>query len=117
MGKVEVQRRADGVIEASLAGHIAAVDVVELHRGVEAELARGPARFVVIDTSGLENFSPDVRTPGVPFLQFMKASGVERVVAIATSSMVRMMASAIALAAGARIRFVADRAAADAALL
>jgi hypothetical protein len=115
MGEATARRRSREVIDGSLSGHVEAIDVERLHLAVKALLDDGGAVVVVIDTSGISDFSPQVRVPGVPFLKALREAGVARLVAIAPSPMVRMMGSALALAAGLRIVFVEDKKAAEAA--
>lgn len=101
------------MLEGTLSGHVTAVDVEQLHAGLKALLDKGGADYVIIDTSGILDFSPQVRVPGVPFLADLKSAGVKVLVAVAPNPMVRMMGSAIGLAASMRMSFVKDLAEAE----
>lgn len=116
MGEVTTRRRDAQILEGTFSGHVAAVDVEQMHRGLQALLDDGGAAFLVIDTVGVTDFSPQVRVPGVPFLSAMRTGGIQVLVAIAPNPMVRMMGSAIGLAASMRMVFVKDSADAEAAL-
>jgi hypothetical protein len=115
MGTWTVERRADALF-VGFTGVGDAVDIAAVHAEV-ARLQNPPARFLVADTTRTTDFDLNVRPPSVAFLDEMKQrEWFELVVVIAPSSIVRMMASALGIAAGVRLRCVADRAAAEALL-
>ncbi len=103
-----LRRNAD-VIETALHGVVDVNDVEEMH-GVLLDLLRttGPARACIIDVSEISRFTPQVRVPGVPFLLMLRDHDIHLVVAKGAGALVRMTASAIALAASLPIKFVAD---------
>ena len=104
----KTRRRTNDVIEAVLQGHVDFEDITAMHAEVLAMLATGGARAVTIDVSTMKRFSPRVRDPGVAFLTMLRDHDVHLVVVRGASALVRMTASAIALAAGLPFRFVAD---------
>ncbi len=112
MGEHMARRRDARVIEGSLSGNITAVDVELLHRAIEPLLVGG-VEYIVIDTTGISDFSPQVRVPGVAFLAALKTARVKALVAVAPNPMVRMMGSALGLAASMRMVFVKDLEEAD----
>lgn len=115
MGTSTVERRADTIFIA-FSGAGSGSDIAAVHAEV-VRLQEPPARFLVADTTHTTDFDLNVRPPSVAFLDEMKRrSWFELVVVIAPSSVVRMMASALGIAAGVRMRCVADLAAAEALL-
>jgi hypothetical protein len=65
-----------------------------------------PARVCIVDTTGITNFTPKVREPGVPFLHGLRDGGVTLVLATSASGLVRMTGMAISLAARLPLQFV-----------
>lgn len=108
MGTVTAQLRNASTIEATLSGPISEIDIVSLRRQMVALLDEAPVRWVVIDTARMTTFSPKVRVPAVPFLEEIKRRGVQLVVVITPSALVRMVGATIALAAGLPHKFIAD---------
>jgi hypothetical protein len=116
VGTWTVERAADAVCVA-FTGVGEGADIAAVHAEVAAQQQRQPARFLLADTTHTTDFDLNVRAPSVAFLDEMKRrEWFELVIVIAPSSIVRMMASALGIAAGVRLRCVADRAAAEALL-
>lgn len=111
-GRIEVSWRGDDVLAVALIGHQSAVTITRMRDELNTELGRRAAKFVFFDASRIEGFSPDVRGPGVEALRRILASGAAAV-AVVTHSPVRMMAMAIAFAAGLRLEMFATRAEAE----
>ena len=94
-----------------LFGDVVVEDITAMHQQVLAHLAaEGDVRYLAVDVTRLTNFSPNVRHPGVPFLTDIRERGVTLMSAVGASGLVRMMAAAIALAAGLPIKFTASHA-------
>lgn len=112
MGTWTVERRDDAIF-VGFTGVGVGADIAAVHAQV-ARLQSPPARFLVADTTNTSDFDLNVRPPSVAFLDEMKQrEWFELVVVIAPSSIVRMMASALGMAAGVRLRCVPDLAAAE----
>ena len=115
MGTWTVERRADAIF-VGFTGVGDGADIAAVHAEV-TRLQEPPARFLVADTTHTADFDLNVRPPSVAFLDEMKRrEWFELVIVIAPSSIVRMMASALGMAAGVRMRCVADVGAAEALL-
>ena len=106
------RRRNADVVETELVDDVTVIDVEAMHAAVAALLTT-PARACVIDVSNMTRFTPQVRIPGVPFLVMLRENNVDLVVVKSASSLTRMTAAAIALAARLPLKFVADDAEAD----
>ncbi len=107
MGQVSARWHDDDVIAGIFKGHVTAADVTELRRLTDALMDARVPLAVYIDTSAVTGFDPAVREPAVPWLRSMKEREVRRLLAVAPSSLVRMMGSAIAVASGLSLKFVA----------
>lgn len=68
--------------------------------------------FALADATAVTSFSSDCREPGVAILAELKARGVRRTYVVTNASAIRMIASAVALTVGMRIRFCESREAA-----
>jgi hypothetical protein len=116
VGKWTVERQDDAIC-VGFTGVGDGADIAAVHAEVQRLQAQRLARFLVADTTLTRDYDLNVRGPSVAFLDEMKQRDwFELVVVIAPSSLVRMMASALGMAAGVRLRCVADKAGADALL-
>ena len=77
--------------------------------GVKRCLLERRPNAVVFDTVDVEGYSADVRGPGVEMFRALKEHGIDRAIAISTSSAVRMMGSAWAFTSGLPLEFVGSR--------
>lgn len=83
---------------------------------IKSQLKERKPQFVVIDASAMTGYKMNVRTAAVACLSELKASGMQRMVAIMPGSPMRMFLSAMATVVGARVSFVATNAEAKKAL-
>jgi hypothetical protein len=114
-GLARVYRSGDvSVVEFS--GHITGTVVTRAVEQLETGLSGQPAAFLVIDCSGSDGYSPDVRSPGVALLKVAKRYGVHGGVCIAPSAAVRMMGAAVAFVSSLPFDFVENRMEADRAI-
>jgi hypothetical protein len=106
-GETTVHRDEKGVVWVHLSGHVSAVQV---EAGVQlAAASREPATGYVIDCQDVTSYAANVREPGKRLLEVLRARGAERGVCVTSSSVVRMMASAVAFVMGMPVRFAATR--------
>jgi hypothetical protein len=98
--------RPPDLLYGEYSGHVTGDDVSAMHAAMTKLHVPGSTRFVLVDTSALTSFAPAVTTEGGPFLKGMKALGIEKLIVIAPSASVRMVGSAISLAASLSFRFV-----------
>jgi hypothetical protein len=108
--------RSGDVSVVEFCGHINGMVVTQAVEQLEVDLAAQPASFLVIDGTGIEGYSPDVRISGVALLKVAKRYGVECGVCVAPSAAVRMMGAAVAFVSSLPFDFVETRAQADQAL-
>jgi hypothetical protein len=87
-------------------GHVTGMQVVSLSARVTKLVGSERPRRCLIDTSSVTGYSVDVRTPGREFLHRLRDIGVERTAVAVANPLVRMMGSAIAVAAGFPLIFV-----------
>lgn len=108
-GRIDVGFAADDVVELKWSGFISKATVGH----VPGELVRwlGDRRppFALFDATGVTSFSADSREPGGAILEELKTRGVHRAYVVTSSSAVRMIGSAVALAVGLRICFYESR--------
>ena len=94
------------VLEVAFTGH---VDAAQVHRTVD-EARRAvrdqPPTSFVIDATDASNYSTDVRGPGIELMQLLRDAGAIRGYAVAPSSAIRMIGTAVAFVAGIQVRFV-----------
>jgi hypothetical protein len=106
-------RRNDEVIDVVWAGHVSLDDVRRIDATLHRLLSLRRAHVLVADTGGVTGFMPAARAAAAPLMKTLRENGIELVVAVAPSLLVRLAGSAIALTARVQIEFVADAAAAD----
>lgn len=104
--------RSESILEITLIGHQTGLTITQMRDRLHAELSRRTPNFVFFEASRISGFSPDVRGPGVEALRRIAASNA-LAVAVVVHSPVRMMAMAIAFAAGLRLEMFATRAEAE----
>jgi hypothetical protein len=118
-GNCVVQWRKPGVIELVFSGH-ASSDVVVAGvadmRSLLAQAGHEPLAAALIDTSPLTGFDAAVNAPGRTLLSLLVDYKVSFIACVATSGPVRMVGSALSMTTGARVRFYATVAEADAAI-
>jgi hypothetical protein len=105
--QTSIRRDDSGVVWVHLGGHVRASDVDEAVKLVSSTTE--PATAYVIDCEDVTNYAADVRAPGSRLLEALKERGAERGVCITASSLVRMMASAVAFVMGMPVRFAPSR--------
>ena len=102
-----VRRDERGVVWVSLYGYVRTADVAD---AVAAVLRfTPPVVAYVIDCADVTGYEASVRDPGKALLLALKKLGAERGVCITSSSVVRMMASAVAFVMGMPVRFSPSR--------
>jgi hypothetical protein len=111
-GKAELARPAPGLLTVCFTGHLTDALMESLDARLADALVSGDARVIVFDAIGVTGFDVATRRSGLALLQRVHASGAVAVTAV-TAAGVRMMASAIAFAAGLTMRLVATRDEAD----
>jgi hypothetical protein len=115
-GTSQVMWRQPGVVGVVFRGHASSDVVTSAVTGVAELLGDGAVRAALIDTGPLTGFDASVSSPGRKLLEVLVAHGAQIVASVAPSSAVRMLGSALSLATGARVRFFANEAEADAAI-
>ena len=111
-GEVELKRPAPGLLEVGFKGYVNGAIIGRGDALVAEAFAVGKVKVIVFDAIGITGFDGTVRGPGLSLLQRVRKSGAVAVIAV-TSTSVRMMATAIAFAAGLTMRVVATRGEAD----
>ena len=97
------------VLAISFEGHIQGTSLAFLPSKIDAVLAGTSVRRVFFDTEAVTGYSIDVRGPGATMLAHLRTKGIERAVVFAPLASVRMIGSALLLAAGLPATFVATR--------
>lgn len=105
----EVTMLAEKTLEVRFQGHVTGALVESVVPRIA--LVRGAVlvRWVLFETSGVTGYRIDVRGPGGAMLTALREAGVERGVAVTKVPSVRMIGSALTLAAGLPTRFVEYR--------
>ncbi|HVY48114.1 MAG TPA: hypothetical protein VHB21_19635 [Minicystis sp.] len=104
-GGVRVHVPEAGILCVTFAGHADERVVAEACREVRRTLDGAKVKAVIFDTTEVTGFDATVRGPGLELLGLVKAAGVARGFAAAQSSGVRMIGSALGVAAGLRLAF------------
>jgi len=109
-GACEVVRIDDDTIELQWRGYVTA-PIVEHGRAELARLSQSsPPRFVLHDTLQVTGYDGEVRGPGKQLLLDFRQRGGVLMVAAVESVLIRMLATALGLAAGVPMRLYATRA-------
>ena len=111
MGSAEARRRDDDTLEIVWIGHITVADVERLVS--ELERAPGRARYLIVDARSVTGFDVAARAEGPRLVQVLRDQGMERMVAVSSSTLVRIAGSAVALVTRTRLEFADSLAAAD----
>ena len=118
-GACAVKWRKPGVVELVFSGHVSS-DVVVAGvadmRSLLAVAGHEPLSAALIDTSPLTGFDAAVNGPGRTLLSVLVDYKATFIACVATSGPVRMVGSALSMTTGARVRFYATVAEADAAV-
>lgn len=106
---IEASLLAEQTLEITFEGHVTGALIAPIvPRIIDLRGAKG-IRWVLFDTTLVTGYSLDIRAPAAVMLDTLKRSGVEKSVAVTKLASVRMMGSALTLAAGLPMRFVEFR--------
>ena len=117
MGTITFSRRSKigaDVAEIGWSGSVVGADIDAIHAVIERGLRAEPGcRFIVGDTAGVTYADPTARAEASRLMKMLSARGVERVVAIAPSPVIRLLCSTIALVSGTPLDLVDSQASAE----
>ena len=106
-----------GVLRIRFVGYVDAAQTERLVTDAKHILGQGdPLRAFVIDCAEAENYSPNVRQPGVALMETLRDAGAQAGFAVSASPAIRMIGTAVSFVAGTRVRFVGTMAEARAEL-
>lgn len=97
------------VVELIWTGFIADAGIASVPEQLEKELVGKEVRYAIFDARPVTDYAADSRLSGGAILGVLKAAGVKRTWVITESGSIRMIGSAVALAVGLSMRFVATR--------
>lgn len=100
MGSITLTRRSAEVIDIRWAGELTGPDVVAFTASLERELQANPTPWIVGDTTAVTGVDPGARSAAGPLTKMLRANGVDRIIAIAPSMIVRLICSTAALVGG-----------------
>lgn len=116
MGTITFSRRstvdadAVDVSEICWSGRILGPDVEAIHAVIEAGLLATPGcSFIVGDTTAVMGADATARLAASRLMQMLRARGIERVIAIAPSPIIRLLCSTIAVISGTPLDLVETR--------
>lgn len=108
-GHTAVNWLGNDTIELVQKGHLTKPLVEQEYQQLVRMTTTHKVRWVLSDAETVSNFDASISAAGSAIVGHLKTIGVERVVIVVNSSVVRMMASTLGFAAGLPIKPVATR--------
>src|SRR5690349_135432 len=88
---------SDDTIELIQKGHLTKGAIEKLLSEIKTATNGRKARWVLSETNGVTNMDIDIRGPGDQIIKQLKLVGVEKIVLVARSALVRVLASTLCL--------------------
>lgn len=104
-GRITVTRPRRAFVKTEFKGYITTELVDQAANQLKAAIKGEPVQAALFDASGVSGYDPMLVAAGNRLLKVVKDAAVPRTAAVASSTAVRMMGSAIAFGLGLRMRF------------